>query len=229
MTEQPDRYEWPPPWFDPERHALVTPTNVQALAHPIRMAILQLLRVDGPSTSTALGTRLGHSSGVTSYHLRVLADAGLVTEDASLGNRRERWWRAAYEAQVFTFRAPGQSGTAAQIETAQQFIRATAQLHYERVLNYIDTLVARADELTELPWQIGEISLSVTREEARELSYRLYELFAPYRRDQRGVARGPGGPDETVDGDGRERATIQFQLLPEDNHAAASGSVMDDA
>jgi DNA-binding transcriptional ArsR family regulator len=45
----------------------------------------------------ALAHRVGESSGVTSYHLRRLADVGLIEEDPDRGTRRERWWRSAYE------------------------------------------------------------------------------------------------------------------------------------
>ncbi|HKD34078.1 MAG TPA: helix-turn-helix domain-containing protein [Gaiellaceae bacterium] len=70
------------------------PTRVQmwAMAHPLRLEILGLL-VEGPSTASRLGRRLGESSGSMSYHLRVLARAGVVEEDPGRGTRRERWWR----------------------------------------------------------------------------------------------------------------------------------------
>jgi len=63
-----------------------------AMAHPLRLQILGLL-VDGPSTASRLGRRLGESSGSMSYHLRVLSRAGAIVEDAARGTRRERWWR----------------------------------------------------------------------------------------------------------------------------------------
>jgi DNA-binding transcriptional ArsR family regulator len=62
------------------------------MAHPLRLQILGLL-VEGPSTASRLGRRLGESSGSMSYHLRLLARAGVIVEDPELGNRRERWWR----------------------------------------------------------------------------------------------------------------------------------------
>ena len=65
---------------------------IRALAHPLRLALLELLRFEGPSTATALGQRLGESSGATSYHLRQLARYGFV-EDAPHAGNRERWWR----------------------------------------------------------------------------------------------------------------------------------------
>lgn len=72
--------------------------SLRALAHPLRLRLLAHLRADGPATATRLAERVGESSGVTSYHLRKLAEAGLIEEATELGNRRERWWRSAHEA-----------------------------------------------------------------------------------------------------------------------------------
>jgi len=68
-----------------------------ALAHPLRWRLLALLRADGPATATRLAERVQESSGLTSYHLRKLAEFGLVEEDRERGTRRERWWRAVHE------------------------------------------------------------------------------------------------------------------------------------
>lgn len=65
---------------------------IRALAHPLRLKLLDLLRFEGPSTATLLGQRLGESSGAASYHLRQLARYGFVAEVPSEG-KRERWWR----------------------------------------------------------------------------------------------------------------------------------------
>ncbi|MFB9314241.1 ArsR/SmtB family transcription factor [Nocardioides plantarum] len=76
----------------------VTPTTQQlrALAHPVRLRMLGMLRIDGPATATSLATRLGLNSGATSYHLRQLAQHGFVVDDTERGNGRERWWQAAH-------------------------------------------------------------------------------------------------------------------------------------
>ena len=65
---------------------------IRALAHPLRLELLDLLRFEGPSTATLLARRLGESSGATSYHLRQLAHYGFVEEVPPTG-KRERWWR----------------------------------------------------------------------------------------------------------------------------------------
>ena len=73
-------------------------STAKALAHPLRMRIVGSLRLDGPATASGLAERLGVSSGLTSYHVRRLADAGFVEpDDAHPASGRERWWRAAHE------------------------------------------------------------------------------------------------------------------------------------
>lgn len=74
------------------------PRALRALAHPLRGTLLALLRLEGPSTATRLGQRLGESSGATSYHLRQLAAFGFVEEVRGEGTARERWWRALHRS-----------------------------------------------------------------------------------------------------------------------------------
>jgi DNA-binding transcriptional ArsR family regulator len=71
--------------------------SIRVLAHPLRSRLLGRLRVDGPATATRLAARLGTNSGATSYHLRKLAEVGLVVEEAESGDARDRWWRAAHQ------------------------------------------------------------------------------------------------------------------------------------
>lgn len=69
--------------------------GARALAHPVRLAILGKLRSDGPSTASRLAPDVGASPSVTSWHLRHLAEHGLVEDDpADHGGGRSRWWRA---------------------------------------------------------------------------------------------------------------------------------------
>ncbi|EHK89319.1 ArsR family transcriptional regulator [Saccharomonospora azurea SZMC 14600] len=70
--------------------------GLRALAHPLRLQLLDLLRMDGPATATKLAARVGETSGNVSWHLRQLAASGFIEEDSERGNRRERWWRACH-------------------------------------------------------------------------------------------------------------------------------------
>ncbi|MFJ7085063.1 ArsR/SmtB family transcription factor [Streptomyces griseus] len=65
--------------------------------HPVRVALLDLLAELGTVTSTQAAARLGHSSGLCSFHLRQLAKHGLVEEAPHSGGRR-RPWRLRWES-----------------------------------------------------------------------------------------------------------------------------------
>jgi DNA-binding transcriptional ArsR family regulator len=83
---------------EPRTFRLTDAKQMLALAHPLRLQLLGLLRVEGPSTATSLGERLAVSVPLASYHLRQLAAHGFIEEAPELsGDRRERWWRAAHE------------------------------------------------------------------------------------------------------------------------------------
>jgi DNA-binding transcriptional ArsR family regulator len=65
----------------------------KAMSHPLRREMLRHLGEHGTASSTTLAEALGESTGTTSYHLRVLADAGVIEEVPGQTNGRERWWR----------------------------------------------------------------------------------------------------------------------------------------
>ena len=71
-----------------------TPEAMKALSSPLRREILGHLARHGPATSTTLAKALGESTGTTSYHLRLLAGTGFVTELRDRAKGRERWWEA---------------------------------------------------------------------------------------------------------------------------------------
>jgi DNA-binding transcriptional ArsR family regulator len=65
----------------------------KALTHPLRGEILRHLDEHGVANSTTIAEALGQNTGTTSYHLRVLADAGAIEEVPERAHGRERWWR----------------------------------------------------------------------------------------------------------------------------------------
>ena len=64
---------------------------LRILAHPLRSRLLAELRSLGSATSADLARRLDTHTGATSYHLRRLAEAGLV-RDTGTGVGRRRVW-----------------------------------------------------------------------------------------------------------------------------------------
>lgn len=67
------------------------PRELRALAHPVRMALLEQLLV-GPATATELSEQVGESAANCSWHLRQLARYGFI-EEAGGGTGRQRPWR----------------------------------------------------------------------------------------------------------------------------------------
>ena len=65
----------------------------KALSHPLRQEILGHLGEHEAATATTIAAALGENTGTTSYHLRVLADAGVIEEVTERAHGRERWWR----------------------------------------------------------------------------------------------------------------------------------------
>ncbi|MFF0341024.1 winged helix-turn-helix domain-containing protein [Kribbella sp. NPDC004875] len=71
---------------------LSDPRELNALAHPVRMAIVELLSISGPLTATELADRLDETPANCSWHLRKLAQHGFVVE-AEGGKGRQRPWK----------------------------------------------------------------------------------------------------------------------------------------
>ena len=86
---------------DELRHVHLDAGQIRVLAHPLRARLLAELRYESPATATRLAEALGTNTGATSYHLRRLADVGLVLEDEGAGRGRERWWRSAHDVSVW--------------------------------------------------------------------------------------------------------------------------------
>jgi DNA-binding transcriptional ArsR family regulator len=84
---------------------LSDPQAMRALAHPVRLAILDQLQRHGPATATQLSPTVGATPSVTSWHLRHLAGFGLVRDSEPGTDRRQRMWEAT--ARGFRFEASG--------------------------------------------------------------------------------------------------------------------------
>jgi DNA-binding transcriptional ArsR family regulator len=75
-----------------EPRKLTDPRVIRALAHPIRIALLEALLREGPLTATQAADLLADSPGNMSWHLQTLAKYGYV-EEADGGVGRRRPWR----------------------------------------------------------------------------------------------------------------------------------------
>jgi DNA-binding transcriptional ArsR family regulator len=162
----------------PRVRRLDDPKAIQALAHPLRIRLLGLLRERGPSTATALAKLLGESSGSTSYHLRQLFKHGLIEEVEERGNSRERWWRAG--ADHFIFSTANDSP-----EHARAASRLRARM-IERDAEIIARYIAAEDRFSR-SWRQAAVFtnevIHVTPQEMTALREQLLGLLEAYRRD----------------------------------------------
>ncbi|NUT32903.1 MAG: helix-turn-helix transcriptional regulator [Hamadaea sp.] len=72
---------------------ITDPRAIRALAHPLRLDLLELLGATGPATAAQCGRVLGVPQANCSFHLRQLAKYGFVEEAAAGHDQRERRWR----------------------------------------------------------------------------------------------------------------------------------------
>lgn len=68
------------------------PRALRAVAHPLRVRILDTLMFHGPLTATEVAEQVGESPANCSWHLRQLARYGFI-EEAGGGSGRQRPWR----------------------------------------------------------------------------------------------------------------------------------------
>jgi predicted transcriptional regulator len=165
------------------------PKVMRALAHPLRMALLEAIGNAETRTLTATEASelLGESPANCAFHLRTLAKYGFV-EEAGGGRGRERPWRLRYRG----------------LELAPPWQDTETRLAAHAVASvWIDRWLARARErlmrIIGYPavWQeatlASQMDLYLTAQEAKDLGTAMHELVEPYqeRRDDPSL-RPPG-------------------------------------
>ncbi|MGC4804758.1 winged helix-turn-helix domain-containing protein [Micromonospora sp. DT233] len=178
---------------------LSDPVALRGYAHPLRMALVGLLRREGPMTATRAAERLGESVPNCSFHLRQLAKYGLA-ERAPAGDARERPWRATAANTTWD----GASDDP-RVQAATEALNATQLALYVRYAEQF--LARRADEPT--AWRavtgFGDTSLYVTADEMAALTERIDALLAEYHDRITDPSRRPA--------DARRVSLVQLALL----------------
>jgi DNA-binding transcriptional ArsR family regulator len=154
---------------------LTDPRAMRALAHPVRMALLEALAHAGTLTATQASDLLGESPANCAFHLRTLAKYGYV-EEAGGGRGRERPWRRVHETLDITTNQADLSSAMA----ARELTRFWVDMMLER---------ARTALSQEELWPAGfrhrglgmdQYLTYLTAEEAHQLSEDAYRLFLPF-------------------------------------------------
>jgi DNA-binding transcriptional ArsR family regulator len=150
--------------------------TMRALAHPIRLALLEALGRGAPLTATEAAEIVGESASACSFHFRMLAKYGLV-EDAGGGWGRRRPWRRTDPA-GFVFPAVDddpQTSLAAE---------ALSDLMWGRLLDRARAVLASRPQMTarlEAVTSAAQTVAYVTPGEAEQFTAEMWALISRYR------------------------------------------------
>jgi predicted ArsR family transcriptional regulator len=151
--------------------------TLRALAHPVRLALIETLSIEGPMTATEAGERIGESPTTCSFHLRQLAKYNFV-EEAGGGKGRARPWRITSTYLQFS------AHDDPELEIASN---ALMRLFRERQLDRYRTWL-ETRTMFPLQWRqaSGESDLvfHVTAEELKALNDELLAFLLPRFRDR---------------------------------------------
>jgi DNA-binding transcriptional ArsR family regulator len=170
----------------PPHREIKDPKAVRALAHPTRLALLELFSARGgePLTATQASELIDESPTNCAFHLRTLAKYGYV-EQAEGGKGRERPWRLAHLG--FSYSPEDAVGRQANAEFSGFF--------YDRlVARYRRFAVEGAAHPQEIREMAGawDTAWFVTPEEYAELREQIRQLVLNYR-DRFDPKRRPAG------------------------------------
>ena len=170
-------------------HKITDARAMRALAHPLRLALLEALMHAGTLTATQASELLGESPANCAFHLRTLAKYGYVVE-AGGGKGRERPWRRAHGTLQITSDQEDPSAAVAADELGQFWLDTTL----DRARTYLSR-----DRSWPPEWQhnllLGqnETILYVTPQEAAELAMEVFRLFRRFEDREDHPERRPAG------------------------------------
>ncbi len=153
---------------------LTDPREMRALAHPVRLALLEALTREGPLTATEAAEIVGESPANCSFHLRTLAKYGFV-EEAEGGTGRARPWRRI---------AGGQSFSVPQDDpVASVAAQALEDLTHERTMRRIREFRSHRDQFPEA-WRDRSFSTYfltyLTVDELQQVSDEMHAILMRY-------------------------------------------------
>jgi DNA-binding transcriptional ArsR family regulator len=157
------------------RRRVTSAADMKALAHPVRLDVLELLIVNGPMTASDAAFQLAQTPANVSWHLRKLAEHGFVRE-ARGATGRQRPWQAVSEGLEWGRDDPD----ARPDESTELAAEALTDMLVERELQRLRAARASRDR-EPVAWReatgLIHSQLWLTAEEAREVRERLQELL----------------------------------------------------
>jgi DNA-binding transcriptional ArsR family regulator len=171
-----------------ERTKINDPSVMRALAHPVRLELLEhLASAEDGATATECAAVVGLSPSATSYHLRALAKVGMIEDAPGRGDARERVWRASHRHWAI---GADQDATADQAEAEEAMVAAVLARQDDKVRRAMVRIRTATPEWFEVA-TITDQTLSVTPDELRDMLARIDEIVDPLKRlDRRSAPAG---------------------------------------
>jgi DNA-binding transcriptional ArsR family regulator len=158
----------------PPRKRIRDADLMRALAHPLRSALLYYLSAVGPRTASECAEAVDSSASNCSWHLRQLAQFGMV-ERADGTDGRERPWRATQVGLEL-----GEFDEDPAVRGAQLAVVGTTLAHEQELTQrFLDTTGRLEPEWREAA-SLGTYSLTVTAEELKHLVAAVDALIRPF-------------------------------------------------
>lgn len=151
---------------------ITDPRTLRAMAHPVRLKLMNSLVLHGPATATELASQIDDSPANCSWHLRQLAKFGFIEEATDLPykgrNRPWRWvpvanrWGNPDDSPEFAAAGADASSALLSIELAEHtkwLASKPSQPREWQTASFTEQNIAwlTADELAEAQSAIGEI------------------------------------------------------------------------
>jgi len=164
--------------------SVTDPRGLRALAHPTRVALLELLAYEGPLTATEAGERIGESPSSCSFHLRQLAKHGYI-EEAGGASGRQRPWRVVRGADYAASESDPETALAGAALT--KVVDATRQ---RRLDEWHATARSYPKQWQDAAFECYRPTF-LTAAELKAMGKAIDKLFEPYRARMTGAAPRP--------------------------------------
>ncbi len=156
------------------RRRIAEPEALEALAHPVRLELINHLMSAGPATASACARAVGDTPSNCSYHLRVLAQVGLVGEVTSTDGRERPW-----EARITGFDTGSEASGEPMTAPESRLLAVSLQRDQQLVRDYMAHREGEPQRWREADFY-GTYTLSLTPIELADLSARLDAVIRPY-------------------------------------------------
>jgi len=151
------------------------PERIHALAHPLRLKLIDLIQDRGEVTASEAAEHLGQTVANCSFHLRVLEKAGFVERAEPRG--REKPWRSSSKRR----RLEPDLESRASVLALTELVGVTLTHIGARFTDYVREHLPKDDPAWRELTLLDQASVWVTAEEAEQIAERIVEATAPFR------------------------------------------------